>query len=134
MESPDTVHEDTKIRKTPEPGTSEFKTPNLGTSPEPSLSSAWTQLALKYRDSVVQLRCTEGVYDVYRPYQTPRDRQASGTGFVVDAEKGYVLTNAHVVANAINITGRLMVTGKVDLPMRLLTISRERDLALCCFE
>src|SRR5437867_1358033 len=123
MESPDKsprVHEDIRIRKTPEPGSSELKTSTtleIGTSSESSLSSAWTQLALKYRDSVVQLRCTEGVYDVYRPYQTPRDRQASGTGFVVDAEKGYVLTNAHVVANAINITGRLMVTGKVDLPM-----------------
>lgn len=91
----------------------------------------WTRLALRFRDSVVQLRCTGAKYDVYRPYQSPRDRLSSGTGFIVDGEKGYVLTNAHVVTNAINITGRLMRTGKMDIPVRLLSISRERDLALC---
>jgi len=37
----------------------------------------------------------------------PRERQGAGTGFIVDGTEGYVVTNAHVVQSADEVTVRL---------------------------
>ncbi|HGX92681.1 MAG TPA: trypsin-like serine protease, partial [Candidatus Tenderia sp.] len=39
-----------------------------------------------------------------RPQQQERQRQALGSGVIVDAQEGYILTNNHVVENADEIT------------------------------
>ena len=82
-------------------------------------------------ESVLQLRVTKAIYNWERPYYPPRDKQSTGSGFVIDAEKRYILTNAHVVENATLIVGRSSQTGRRDLDIELISISREKDLALC---
>jgi Do/DeqQ family serine protease len=44
------------------------------------------------------------VPDAPQQQQQEQERQALGSGVIVDAEKGYVLTNNHVIANADEIT------------------------------
>jgi serine protease Do len=84
----------------------------------------------KYRNSVFQLICIRGIYDPFRPYLAPNDQKVRGTGFVVDIERGVIVTNAHVVSNAFSIIGRTPLLGKRDLQLDLLSICRDRDLAL----
>jgi Do/DeqQ family serine protease len=57
-----------------------------------------------------------------------RETQATGSGVIVDATHGYVLTNGHVVANATNIT----VTTKDGrrLPAKLVGRDTDTDVAV----
>lgn len=93
--------------------------------------SIWINVMERYKNSVLQLICVRGVYNPFRPQQPPTDRKSSGTGFIVDIANGLVLTNAHVTTNAISIVGRIMRFGERDLSLRLVSICREKDIALC---
>ena len=93
--------------------------------------SIWFEIMERYKNSVLQLICTRGVYNPFRPQQTPSDKKASGTGFIVDITNGLVITNAHVASNAISISGRMSRFGERDLSLRLISICREKDIALC---
>jgi S1-C subfamily serine protease len=94
-------------------------------------SNIWIDIMERYKNSVLQLICTRAIYNPFRPQLTPSDRKASGTGFIVDIANGLVLTNAHVASNAISISGRMMKFGEYDLSLRLISICREKDIALC---
>lgn len=82
-------------------------------------------------NSVLSLRVTKAIYFADRPYRFAGDKEISGSAFIIDIEKGLVVTNAHVVANAMSILGRSMKTGRRDLSLELVGICREKDLALC---
>ncbi|MCA9624668.1 MAG: trypsin-like peptidase domain-containing protein, partial [Myxococcales bacterium] len=50
-------------------------------------------------------------FDLFFPNRPPREpqlRQGAGTGFIIDGEKGFVITNAHVVHNADEVEVRLL--------------------------
>src|SRR3984957_15516388 len=57
-----------------------------------------------------------------------RETQATGSGVIVDAAQGYVLTNSHVVANATSIT----ITTKDNrrLAAKLIGRDAETDIAV----
>ena len=81
-------------------------------------------------NSVVSLKVIKGKYNFKRPYAGFEEVESSGTGFLIDGLKGHVVTAAHVVADAINITGRFVKTGKKDISIEIIGICREKDLAL----
>ena len=91
----------------------------------------WSKYGDRWKNSVLQINVTQAVYDPARPYSDPKDKEKSASAFIVDIERGLICTNAHIVANAISITGRLSKLGKVDISIELVGICRERDLALC---
>lgn len=95
------------------------------------IDSVWFEIMERYKNSVIQLICIRGVYNPFRPQQPPIDRRVAGTGFIVDIVNGLVLTNTHVTANAISIIGRMSRFGEYDLSLRLVSICREKDIALC---
>ena len=53
---------------------------------------------------------------------------ATGTGFIVDSDKGYILTNQHVVENHRTVNVTLHVHGSVSA--RVLVTDASRDMAL----
>lgn len=106
-----------------------MSTAPTGTSEEND--SVWISVMEKNKNSVLQLICVRGVYNPFRPQQPADDRKSSGTGFIVDIINGLVLTNAHVVTNAISIVGRMNRFGERDLSLKLVSICREKDIALC---
>ncbi len=91
----------------------------------------WTAHGDRWKNSVLQLKVIRAIYKSNRPYGDPSDEMVSGSAFIIDIERGYVGTNAHVVSNAISITGRIPKLGKRDLSLELIGICKEKDLALC---
>ena len=91
----------------------------------------WNLHGDRWQNSVLQIHVIRAEYKPARPYGDPDDEKISGSGFIIDIERGYVATNAHVVSNAISITGRIPKLGKKDISLELIGICREKDLALC---
>ena len=91
----------------------------------------WTTHGDRWKNSVLQLKVTRARYNPSRPYGDPDDKRVSGSAFIIDIERGYVGTNAHVVSNAISISGRIPKLGKRDISLELIGICKEKDLALC---
>ena len=91
----------------------------------------WIPITEKYRNSVVQLICVKARYNPFRPQISPGDKRSSGSGFIVDIDNGLLLTNSHVVSDTISISGRMMIFGEQDLSVRVISICREKDVALC---
>lgn len=91
----------------------------------------WLKLQKKFRNSVFQFHVVAANYNIERPCSTPLDYGSRGSGFLVDISRGIVVTNAHVVENAISIVGRVPCLAGRDLQMRLISICREKDIAVC---
>lgn len=64
--------------------------------------------------------------------EQPRPQMSAGSGVIVDSEKGYVLTNYHVVENATEITVRLK--DRRRLKAKLVGSDRGTDIALLRIE
>jgi S1-C subfamily serine protease len=82
-------------------------------------------------NSVLFLIVTKAVHDFKHPYKSFKEKEVTGSGFIVDISRGLILTNAHVVSNAVSIVGRLSRLGKKDLSLEVIGICREKDLAIC---
>ncbi len=67
-----------------------------------------------------------------QPPQAPRRREASGSGFVVDA-KGYIITNHHVVDGATRVKVKLMDDTN-DYTAKVIGTDSELDLAVLKIE
>jgi serine protease Do len=65
-----------------------------------------------------------------RGFQTP-PRQGEGSGFIVSAD-GYILTNAHVVADADEVTVRM--TDRREYPAKVVGIDKRTDVAVIKIE
>jgi serine protease Do len=91
----------------------------------------WSVQGDKWKNSVLQLKVVKALYKASRPYGDPNDKTISGSAFIIDIERGHVITNAHVVSNAISIVGRVPKLGKRDISLELIGICKEKDLALC---
>jgi len=65
-----------------------------------------------------------------RGYETP-PRAGEGSGFIVSAD-GYILTNAHVVADADDVTVRM--TDRREYPAKVIGIDRRSDVAVLKIE
>jgi len=65
-----------------------------------------------------------------RNYETP-PREGQGSGFIVSAD-GYILTNAHVVADADEVTVRM--TDRREYPAKVVGIDKRTDVAVIKIE
>ena len=65
-----------------------------------------------------------------RQYDTPQ-RQGEGSGFIVSSD-GYILTNAHVVADADEVTVRM--TDRREYPAKVIGVDRRSDVAVIKIE
>lgn len=83
----------------------------------------------KYSNSIIQLVTTSASYDVKRPFSQPNIEKSKGSSFIIDADNGLLLTNAHVVDNAISVKGLSPKLSK-DIKLRVISLCREKDLAI----
>lgn len=93
--------------------------------------NSWLGIMEKYKNSVLKIRSVKGLYDIYRPQNTPRDKEYSGTGFFIDIENGLIATNCHVVANSMGLSATIPNFGEKKFNLKLISLCQEKDLAIC---
>lgn len=79
--------------------------------------------------AIVQLFVQTALLDWLEPYKTPTQLITFGTGFFIDSD-GFVLTNFHVVSEAIAIQAQIPLLGKERFDLVTIGIYPERDIAL----
>lgn len=89
----------------------------------------WGLLQQKVRDTVGRVSVYMTEFNWLQPYKTPRQKEASGSGFFINAE-GDFITNAHVVYPGYAIGIQIPSMGQEIFDMRVKGICFERDLAL----
>lgn len=94
-----------------------------------SKAQPWRPVQEQVRDTVVQIFSHIAALDIFQPYKTPDQYGASGTGFFID-DQGYIITNAHVVDQAQMVVIQIPSLGKQLLPVDIVGVCPERDLAL----
>ena len=92
---------------------------------------SWTTIGNRWSSSVLQLISIQAKYDISRPYATPKHKEFRATGFIIDIEKGIVVTNAHVLSKALTITGRSTKLGQYSLILKPINITPSKDIGLC---
>lgn len=91
----------------------------------------WLQLGNQLKNSVLQLIVTKAIYNPSVPYKMDHIKEITGSGFIIDIKRGYVLTTANVVSDAITIMGKISNLGKRILSLEIISICREKNLAIC---
>lgn len=89
----------------------------------------WGDLQPALTNTVVQIFSYMVQFDWRQPYKTPEQGQSMGSGFFIDAE-GTLVTNAHVVIDAVGVAIQIPALGKRRWDVDILCVSPDRDLAL----
>ncbi|MFH1831843.1 MAG: trypsin-like peptidase domain-containing protein [bacterium] len=79
--------------------------------------------------SVVQIIVQATLFNWIEPYKSPDQQQAYGTGFFID-DKGYLITNYHVIAGAASIQLQIPTLGKERFNATIAGACPKRDIAL----
>jgi serine protease Do len=102
--------------------------------PAPVISTAtsaqlWASLQKNIQNTVVQLFVQKAAFNWLEPYKVPESGAAFGTGFFIN-DQGEILTNAHVVNQAVVIHVQIPSFGKYQFEADLVGIMPEKDFAL----
>jgi len=91
--------------------------------------SLWRPVQEQVRDTVVQIFSQIAEFDWLQPYRTPSQYTARGSGFFI-SDTGRIITNAHVVDQAIAVWIQIPSLGKRLIDVRIISICPDRDIAL----
>ena len=94
-----------------------------------SRKQLWSQLQAKYKNAVPQVFSQISEFNWVEPYKTPVQQEATGSAFFINKE-GDLITNAHVVDQAIAVAIQIPAAGKKRFAVDIIGVSPERDLAL----
>lgn len=92
-------------------------------------SRPWASIQTRMRNSVIQVFSAVVEFSWMQPYRPQKFGEARGTGFFID-ERGYFLTNAHVISQARRITVQIPEFGRERFDASIVGVSFDRDLAL----
>jgi S1-C subfamily serine protease len=104
--------------------------------PEPGFNSmtilSSPKILEKLRFSVVRIQAVKADNDWFKPWQPFSEKQGVGTGFIIsnDDHGVLVVTNAHVVNNALSVQVQLPAIGQDDYEAYVPIICNTFDLAL----
>jgi S1-C subfamily serine protease len=96
--------------------------------------SKWRHIQQKYENSVMQINTIHAVKSPLHPYAGASEKFSAGSSFLIDKKRGIFATNAHVLNNFISITGAMPKFGKYKIPLELVSIVRDKDIALVRIE
>ncbi|HXW86153.1 MAG TPA: trypsin-like peptidase domain-containing protein [Candidatus Bathyarchaeia archaeon] len=102
----------------------------------------WRKAQGTAKNAVVQIFSMIAEFDWLEPYRTPYQYQTCGSGFILDIEACgigqelhnpgtiKILTNAHVVHEAVAVYIQVLALGKKFIKAHILGVCPERDLAM----
>ncbi|HSW74130.1 MAG TPA: trypsin-like peptidase domain-containing protein [Candidatus Limnocylindria bacterium] len=89
----------------------------------------WRPVQEEVRDTVVQIFSQIAKIDLLQPYKTPEQLGARGSGFFINNE-GDIVTNAHVIDQAVAIWIQIPSFGKRLFDVTLVGMCPKRDVAI----
>ena len=89
----------------------------------------WRPVQKKVHDTVVQVFSMIAEFDWLQPYRTPNQHAVRGSGFFIN-EEGDIITNAHVVDQAVAVWIHIPSLGKRPIRVHIVGVCPERDIAL----
>ncbi len=93
------------------------------------LRQPWRRIQEQVKDCVVQIFAQRAEVDICKPWAPPMQQPARGSGFFINDE-GELLTNAHVVDQALAIWIQIPSLGKRFINVEIVGVCPERDVAL----
>lgn len=97
--------------------------------PMEAKTRVWRKVQRRAQDTVVQVFVNTALYNWIEPYKSPLQEKAYGSGFFID-DKGFLLTNYHVIDEASSIKIQVPSQGKERFDVEIVGVCPERDLAL----
>jgi serine protease Do len=94
-----------------------------------SKSEVWRPIQQQVKDTVVQVFAQIAEFDYMQPYKTPAQYSASGSAFFIN-EQGDLITNAHVVDQALAVWVQIPSLGKRIITVEVVGVCPDRDIAL----
>ncbi len=101
----------------------------LVTKPAEAKKQLWSRLQAKLKDAVVQVFAQITEFNWVEPYKTPMQQEVTGSAFFINKD-GYLITNAHVIDQAILVQIQVPSIGKRRYTVDIIGVSPDRDLAL----
>lgn len=95
----------------------------------PTSAQMWASLQKNIQNTVVQLFVQKTAFNWLEPYKVPECGATFGSGFFIN-EEGEIITNAHVVNQAMIIHVQIPSFGKHQFEADLVGIMPEKDFAL----
>ena len=89
----------------------------------------WSSVQSQFQNAVLQVFSQVLEFNWLEPYKTPNQAEGTGSAFFIN-DHGDIITNAHVVNQAISITVQVPSVGKRRFNVDLIGLSPDRDLAL----
>ena len=80
-------------------------------------------------ETILRIRCQYKEFDWEEPYLEQSSKESIGSGFFID-DKGHILTNYHVVQEAIKVFVQIPKYGNKTFDCEVLSIYPFRDIAL----
>ncbi len=96
---------------------------------QPARKQLWSDLQTELQNAVLQVFSQVTEFNWVEPYKTPSQSESAGSAFFIN-EQGDIITNAHVVNQAISVTVQIPSVGKRRFAVDVIGVSPERDLAL----
>ncbi len=101
---------------------------DLNTTEQRSLTKTWEDICRESKDAVVQVISYVNEYNFLEPYKAPSQNAGSGTGFFISPD-GELLTNFHVVRDAVVSYIQIPSLGQQRFELEFLGAAPERDIA-----
>lgn len=89
----------------------------------------WRPVQEQITNKVVQIIAHSIEYNILEPYASPDQGESRGSGFFID-NQGHIITNAHVINQALKVWILIPSLGKCMVPVDILGVSVDWDLAL----
>ena len=92
-------------------------------------ATTWIDVQRQVKNTVVKIVTDVAAFNWLEPYKTPAVGKSGGSGFFINGN-GDIVTNYHVVTEAQFVQIEIPVLGAERLPVEIVGVAPERDLAL----